>query len=181
MLFRSLSKAKRNSFKGLYQKAIKIKNNTPLSLSDSNPESDHNNKFGYYYVIGELYRDNIVNKFGGTTEQALLNNTWNICGDVVYFNQGSDVTIIGNQGDTFFGRYDHIKTYPFSQDNLNRVVDIVSFCCETRLNLDGRYDKNRGNKSNIVVTPATFNLYNKVYSQRNNLFNPVYVDRKSVV
>ena len=175
-----LSKTKRNSFKGLYQKAIKINDDTPLSLSDSNPESDHNNKFGYYYVIGELYRDNIVNKFGGTTEQALLNNTWNICSDVVYFNQGSNVTIIANQGDTFFSRYDHIKTYPFSQDNLNRVVDIVSFCCETRLNLDGRYDKNRGNKSNLTVTPANFNLYNKVYSQRNNLFNPVYVNSDDV-
>lgn len=175
-----LSKTKRKSFKGLYQKAIMIDDNTPLSLSDSDPEDDHNNKFGYYYVIGELYRDNIVNKFGGTTEQALLNNTWNICGDVVYFNQGSNVTIIGNQGDTFFGRYDHIKTYPFSQDNLNRVVDIVSFCCETRLNLDGRYDKNRGNKNNLVITPANFNLYNKVYSQRNNLFNPTYLNSDDV-
>ena len=43
--------------------------------------------------------------------------------------------------------------------------------CETRVNLDGRYDRNRGQTNNFAVTPTNFNLMNDVYSQQNNFFN----------
>jgi len=35
---------------------------------------------------------------------------------------------------------------------------------ETRVNLDGRYDRNRGQTSNITMSPTNFNLMNNVYS-----------------
>ena len=35
--------------------------------------------------------------------------------------------------------------------------------CETHVNLDGRYDRNRGQLSNFAITPANFNLINDVY------------------
>jgi hypothetical protein len=36
--------------------------------------------------------------------------------------------------------------------------------CETRVNLDGRYDRNRGLDSNLTVSPTNFNLINDAYS-----------------
>ena len=126
--------------------------------------------------LGELYNDNVQNRFGGQTEEAFENNTWLPCGDpisLVDTNNGvkSSITIRWEEGDTYFQRYDHIKTYPFTLEDQNAVTDIVSFMCETRVNIDGRYDRNRGQTSNFSITPENFNLMNDVYSQPNNFFN----------
>ena len=43
--------------------------------------------------------------------------------------------------------------------------------CETRVNIDGRYDRNRGQISNLNMSPQNFNLLNMVYSQRDNFFS----------
>lgn len=132
-------------------------------------DSQNSNKF--YFILGEFYRDKVINRFGGTSEMALLNNIWTPCGETVYFNLNEDSeNLVGDQGDTYYQRYDHLKTYPYAENDVNSVVDIVSFCCETRINIDGRYDRNRGLQSNVHITPNNFNLYNKVYSQRNNFF-----------
>lgn len=126
--------------------------------------------------LGELYNDNVQNRFGGQTEEAFENNTWLPCGDpisLVDTNNGvkSSITIRWEEGDTYFQRYDHIKTYPFTLEDQNAVTDIVSFMCETRVNIDGRYDRNRGQTSSFSITPENFNLMNDVYSQPNNFFN----------
>ena len=126
--------------------------------------------------LGELYNDNVQNRFGGQTEEAFENNTWLPCGDpisLVDTNNGvkSSIPIRWEEGDTYFQRYDHIKTYPFTLEDQNAVTDIVSFMCETRVNIDGRYDRNRGQTSNFSITPKNFNLMNDVYSQPNNFFN----------
>lgn len=126
--------------------------------------------------LGELYNDNVQNRFGGQTEEAFENNTWLPCGDpisLVDTNNGvkSSITIRWEEGDTYFQRYDHIKTYPFTLEDQNAVTDIVSFMCETRVNIDGRYDRNRGQTGNFSITPENFNLMNDVYSQPNNFFN----------
>lgn len=126
--------------------------------------------------LGELYNDSVQNRFGGQTEEAFENNVWLPCGDpisLVDTNNGvkSSITIRWEEGDTYFQRYDHIKTYPFTLEDQNAVTDIVSFMCETRVNIDGRYDRNRGQTSNFAITPENFNLMNDVYSQPNNFFN----------
>jgi len=36
--------------------------------------------------------------------------------------------------------------------------------CETRVNIDGRYDKNRGQVDNTVMGPQNFNQVNPIYS-----------------
>lgn len=69
------------------------------------------------------------------------------------------------EGDTFFQRYDCLKTYPYSNEDYQSVVEIASFMVETRINLDGRYDENRGLLDNTFVNPTNFNLINPVYSQ----------------
>lgn len=126
--------------------------------------------------LGELYNDNVQNRFGGQTEEAFENNQWLPCGDPISLVDGNNniknnITIEWKEGDTYYQRYDHIKTYPFTLEDQNSVTDIISFMCETRVNIDGRYDRNRGQTSNLATTPANFNLMNDVYSQPNNFFN----------
>lgn len=38
-------------------------------------------------------------------------------------------------------------------------------------NIEGRYDKNIGQISNLAMTPTNFNMMNPVYNQANNFFN----------
>ena len=73
-------------------------------------------------------------------------------------------------GDTYYQRFDTLKTYAYSEEDPNSVVDITSFMVETRVNIDGRYDRNRGQESNLQMSPTNFNLMNDVYSQRDNFF-----------
>jgi hypothetical protein len=47
--------------------------------------------------------------------------------------------------------------------------------CETRINLDSRTDRNKGEAS-INVFPTNFNLYNTGYYQVNNFFNYTITD-----
>jgi hypothetical protein len=41
---------------------------------------------------------------------------------------------------------------------------------ETHTNIDGRYDRNRGQMNNLNMSPRNFNLLNPVYSQQDNFF-----------
>ena len=127
-----------------------------------------------YLLLGELVRDSVTNRFGGNTEEALENNIWiPACEPVSLDNTGDEgeVNLLYKYGDTWYSRYDCLKTYPFTQEDENQVVEIGSFMCETRVNIDGRYDKNRGQLSNLNMTPQNFNLLNEVYSQKDNFFN----------
>lgn len=140
---------------------------------------------GYGWLwLGELYRDDadIVNRFGGISQEAIMNNQWIPCGDAVSLKNedGSwknyDLNIIWEIGDTYYQRYDHLKTYPYSFDDQNQITEIISFMCETKVNIDGRYDRNRGQISNLAISPINFNLLNPVYSQQNNFFNYRTID-----
>lgn len=127
-------------------------------------------RYGYLW-LGELYNENVLNRFGGTTQEAIENNKWLPCGKAVKLSVTNDSTIEWTEGDTYYQRYDCLKTYPFTLEDQNSIVEILSFMCETRVNLDGRYDSNRGQTNNLVMTPTNFNLINKVYSQDNNFFS----------
>lgn len=131
-------------------------------------------RFGYLW-LGELYRTVNTNTiFGGKTQEAFENNQWEIAGEGTLLNENnlqSSITIRWTEGDTYYQRYDCLKTYPFTHEDLNSVVDVLSFMCETRINIDGRYDKNRGQTNNLYISPNNFNLLNPVYSQHNNFFN----------
>lgn len=169
-----LSNSELGSFKGVSQTNIQFSSFPVIGES----EEDYS---GFYYLVAELYRDNILNRFGGDSENALQNNTWVICSDSVNFSElgnSNQLVITANQGDTMLGKYDHLKTYAYSNEDTNSVVDIVSFYCETRINVDGRYDRNRGNQNNLAVSPTNFNLYNPVYSQRSGFYNPIYISEE---
>jgi len=126
-----------------------------------------------YLWMGELYNDTIdsTKRFGGQTEEAFENNQWLPAGESVYISRDAGCSIVWSEGDTYYQRYDCLKTYPFTMEDQNSIVDILSFMVETRVNIDGRYDRNRGQTNNLYMSPSNFNLLNDVYSQKNNFFN----------
>lgn len=133
------------------------------------------NNYSYLY-LAELYNDNITNRFGGQTEEAFENNIWLPGGEPINLLKADGTPVryailTYTEGDTFLERYDCLKTYSYTLEDQNSVTEIVSFMCETRVNIEGRYDRNRGQLNNLTMTPENFNKVNKVYSQKNNFFN----------
>lgn len=128
------------------------------------------------YIVGELYNDvNKENIFGGRYESAYASNMWIPAGKTIDITSSGSKELIYSEGDTFFQRYDCLKTYPYSDDAKNSIVEILSFMCQTRVNIDGRYDRNRGQKNNLGMSPSNFNLLNSVYTQKNNFFTYNYI------
>ena len=127
-----------------------------------------------YLHLVEIRR-NVTEKFGGDSDEAILANRWVPAGEPTKITAGGEgesetVTIEFKYGDAWYQRYDCLKTYPFTQEDPNSVVDIVSFCCESRVNLEGRYDRNKGLVNNVAMSPKNFNLLNQVYSNLDNFF-----------
>lgn len=117
------------------------------------------------------YNPNVM--FGGKTNYAIQQNIWLPAGDPIDIDsqdlfQGK---LVWKYGDTWYQRYDCLKTYPYSKEDTNQLVEILSCMLETHVNLEGRYDRNRGQISNITVSKSNFNLLNPVYSQTDNFFN----------
>lgn len=134
-----------------------------------------------YLFIAEIYKEKPDNIFGGDSAEAKQNNLWipaskpyNLLEEEKALEK---VEVEWEYGDTWYSRYDCLKTYPFTLEDENQVVEIGSFMCETRVNIDGRYDKNRGQVSNLNMTPRNFNLLNEIYSQKDNFFNYRILDK----
>ena len=125
--------------------------------------------------VVELYNPGITENsttiFGGKSPDALKANVWIPCGEPVTINTDKDTVFGYDYGDTYYQRYDCLKTYPFTHEDLNQIVEIGSFMVETRVNIDGRYDRNRGQLNNLNMSPQNFNLLNPVYSQKDNFFS----------
>lgn len=109
--------------------------------------------------------------YGGRTDDAIKANLWLPISEPVNISASVALDIISNQGDTYYQRFECLKTYAYTSEDVNQVIDIASFLVETHINIDGRYDRNRGQVNNLNASPINFNLINKVYSQRNNFFN----------
>jgi len=151
--------------------SIKYKS-TPHLVAQIGNSINYNNANGYLSVVEVVKDYDSSTMFGGTTDEALQANLWIPCGPSVRLNQsGSDVYVDFKWGDTYFQRFECLKTYAFTPEDKNQVVEIASFMCETRVNIDGRYDRNRGQASNLNMSPTNFNLLNPVYSQLDNFFN----------
>ena len=147
---------------------------TPISLRSAL------GNIGYLW-LGEVYRDDLdsTTRFGGTSDEAIESNRWTAAGEPVSITNNG-FTLVWSQGDTYYQRYDCLKTYPFTMDDINSISDTLSFMCETRVNLDGRYDRNRGQLSNLYASPDNINLINLAYSQTNNFFSYRGINTKKV-
>jgi len=115
--------------------------------------------------VGELFYD---------LKPYELYNGFNNIDNLLWYPISRTTSIENNinrtEGDTYYQRWDCLKTYPATiEDETNKVVDITSFMVETHKNLDARTDSNR-DFYNIMSRPENFNLFNPVYDSVNNLF-----------
>ncbi len=78
------------------------------------------------------------------------------------------LVLVGNEGDTFFQRWDGVKTLPRGDGDVNQVVEVASVMLETHINLDGRTDIDRGSQKLTTIDWSNFGSLNKVYSQTDN-------------
>lgn len=125
----------------------------------------------YFYLADLCVKDPEISPYEA------YNGSKDIIAQYSFIPSGSAVklsdntTLRGIRGDTYYQRWDCLKTFPYSTDDKNQYIDITSFFVESRINLDGRYDKQRGLKYNLGVLNTNFNLINKSYTQRNNFFS----------
>lgn len=91
-------------------------------------------------------------------------------------SQNVEVPIIADIADAYYQRFDCLKTYPYSDEDPNQLVEIFSFMVQTRINLDGRWDINRGLLDNTLMNNTNFGLLNQGYTQEDNLFSSSYLD-----
>lgn len=131
---------------------------------------------GYSYLyLAELYKDiEYENLYGGYGDNALESINWIPITNSTDIDKATEKA----EGDTYYQRWDCLKTYPYTEEDINSVVDITSFMVETHINLEGRYDKNIGTTNILYTRPTNFNLYNEVYSQPNNIFSYNVLDAK---
>lgn len=128
-------------------------------------------------IVGELLNNSYddTTKFKGRlngkpTETSMYENTWYVAGKIKTFGFGTASTRVEwIKGDTYYQRYDCLKTYPHSHEAPNSIVDVLSCMIQTRVNLDGRYDKNRCFDI-IHIDTTNFNKLNDVYTQSDNFF-----------
>lgn len=144
---------------------MKYKSTAHLAFHVSGISNDNESWLGLH--VAEIRKTNISNQYGGETTDAFLENTWIPCGEPVALD---DVCYF-SWGDTYYQRWDCLKTYAFTEEDTNQIVEIGSFMVETYTNIDGRYDRNRGQLNNLYMSPRNFNLLNPVYSQTNNFFS----------
>lgn len=155
----------------VWREGVSIKyKSTPhliIDYEDSFPKSQEIATIPILEVVKPYNKDVM---YGGVTKDAMYNATWIPCGPTVAIkNEG--FTVEYKWGDTYMQRHECLKTYPFTQEDKNQVIEIISFLCETRINISGRYDRNKGNISNLNVSPINFNLFNPVYNQLDNFFS----------
>lgn len=111
-------------------------------------------------LIADIINEGASFKGEGYNEQDI----WYPAGYAVDLRDEEPGSLTWIWGDTWYQRYDCMKTYAYTLEDQNSVIEIGSFPVETRVNIDGRYDTNRGQLSNIVAMPTNFNLINHVYS-----------------
>ena len=129
-----------------------------------------------YFFVGELYIDytqRVDTRYGGKSLSSVQACRFIPAGPLYPIsdlepNPRNNYTIYGNQGDTYFQRWDDLRVKPYSDDAVNGVIDIISVMLETHINLDGRTDKMRTMNEIASIDIPQFGQINPVYSQKNN-------------
>lgn len=140
-----------------------------------------------YVLIGEIYYDYsaegaVDNRYGGISDFAVRNCRFIPAGETMHVvdletvrNPVSQSEIVGyrlygTRGDTYFQRWDCLKTKPYGLDPLNGVIDLTSVILETHINIDGQTNKQRGTRLIASINPEQWGDINTVYSQTDNFF-----------
>ena len=128
----------------------------------------------YFYLCEIVNEKPYHSLYGGTDDNALELLRWIPASNSYPIEK--NITL--SYGDTYYQRWDCLKTYPFTKEDKNSVIDITSFMVETHINLNGRYDSFVDNDNLLAVDNTNFNKINDVYSQQNNFFTYNVLDKK---
>lgn len=147
-----------------------------MLYNTGNPNMVNSGKGLPYFLIGEIIKPvDLTTLYGGNTVEALENNLWIPCGPANKITKADEVysvpTLQLTEGDTYVRRYDCLRIFPDNEELVNKVTNVASFLCESYINMDGRYDRNRFNPDVSTSRLSNFGLMNMVYSQPNNIFN----------
>ena len=135
-------------------------------------------------LIGEVYNGDITpendTRYGGFSEEAVESNVFVDAGYINYFEDfgENEVAIDGPEGDSYFQRYDFLKTIPYADNKENSVIEVLSCMIESRTNLDGRTDRQRNIPDNTLISPESFNTINPVYTQEDTFITGAVLDDK---
>lgn len=134
--------------------------------------------------VGELYRDiedysKDDYRYGGTREDALKKNTFVDCGAVTDITESN--ILYGVEGDSYYQRYDVLKTIPYSKGKDNSIIEIFSGMIESRINLNGKTDKNMSTSDYTLINTETFNSINKAYTRQDSFNTSVVLDSSDTI
>lgn len=164
---------------GVYYKRTLLPDVVPLGLSAS---TSNNMTQSSYLLIGEIYRDfskmSVDPRYGGIEHNALESNVFITCGNTNKLIRDTNITIYGPEGDSYFQRYDILKTYSYAENKENSIVEVLSCMLESRTNLDGRTDNQRNLPDYTLVQEESFNTINRSYTQQDNFTTNAILDEK---
>lgn len=132
--------------------------------------------------VGELYRDiqdysTSDFRYGGIEEDALKKNTFVDCGVVTDITQTN--LLYGVEGDSYYQRYDVLKTMPYAEDKENSIIEIFSGMVESRINLNGKTDRNIFTSDYTLINTETFNSINELYTRQDSFNTSAVIDSSS--
>lgn len=147
-------------------------------------------KFSLVSLINEDYDVNKITRFKGRifddtknkyvpTQTSLQESTWYIAGDTVKLEPDSIINVKWEKGDAYFQKYHCLKTYPYSHESQNSIIDILSFMIYTRVNLNGCYDDKSRNDI-LHIDNTNFNKLNEVYNQMDNFITYSVIDESNL-
>lgn len=163
-------------------KQVLVSQGSLVKIADAGEEVHHNiiktDSLGVTHdtrsqlIIGEIYRNTDASVFADiNNEEAASQETWSVASESMNISDLSWKSLVLNDGDTYYQRWDCLKTYPYTEDDTNSIVEVASVMIESYKNLDGRYDNNRGATFGTYLRPTNMNLFNDVYNQKNNFFS----------
>lgn len=129
--------------------------------------------------VGELYRDiqdysTSDFRYGGIEEDALKKNIFVDCGVITDVTQTN--TLYGVEGDSYYQRYDVLKTIPYAEDKENNIIEIFSGMVESRINLNGKTDRNMFTTDYTLINTETFNSINELYTRQDSFITSAVMD-----
>ena len=157
----------------------------PLNTdSDGDGKLDTNTFDTSIIFVGELYRDikdftDEDYRYGGIKEDALKKNTFIDCGFITDITQSN--ILYGVEGDSYYQRYDVLKTIPYSKDKDNNIIEIFSGMVESRINLNGKTDKNMSTSDYTLINTETFNSINKMYTKQDSFNTSAVLDSSNTI
>lgn len=155
-----------------------------------------------YVFIAELHRE-VSNKYGGKiagavseppetsildiydrNDSVLLSNIYIPISESINIGSLDEYQIFSTTyGDTWYGRWDCLKTQEMTADDQQSIHDYISVMIESHMNLNGRYDEYRNYYDWTIVNAELANKFNPVYSQLDNFWQykvePSYIKSKT--